>query len=85
MSTPDTINEENEHFQTQNAFLSEQTTPNYKISEIYITCISCFKHQCGIVSEIGAVVMVVDSHLCGWGSIPGESSNFSQSLMCVRE
>ena len=22
------------------------------------------------VSEIGAVVKVVDSHLCGWGSIP---------------
>ena len=25
------------------------------------------------MGEIGAVVKVVDSHLCGWGSIPGKS------------
>ena len=29
-----------------------------------------------MVSEIGAVVKVVDSHLCGWGSIPGKSCSF---------
>ena len=28
------------------------------------------------VSEIGAVVKVVDSHLWGWGSIPGKSCKF---------
>ena len=28
------------------------------------------------VSGIGAVVKVVDSHLCGWGSIPSKSCNF---------
>ena len=28
------------------------------------------------VSGIGAVVKVVDSHLCGWGSIPGKSCSF---------
>ena len=32
-------------------------------------------------SEIGAVVKVVDSHPCGWGSIPGKScSLFIASL-----
>ena len=29
-----------------------------------------------IVSGIGAVVKVVDSHRCGWGSIPGKSCSF---------
>ena len=28
------------------------------------------------MSEIGAVVKVVDSHLCGRGSIPGKSCSF---------
>ena len=28
------------------------------------------------VSGIGAVVKVVDSHPCGWGSIPGKSCSF---------
>ena len=28
------------------------------------------------LSGIGAVVKVVDSHLCGWGSIPGKSCSF---------
>ena len=28
------------------------------------------------VSEIGAVVKVIDSHLCGCGSIPGKSCTF---------
>ena len=28
------------------------------------------------VSEIGAVVKVVDSHLCGLGSIPGANCSF---------
>ena len=28
------------------------------------------------VSGIGAVVKVVDSHPCGWGSIPGNSCSF---------
>ena len=28
------------------------------------------------MSEIGAVVKVVDSHLYGWGSIPGKSCSF---------
>ena len=28
------------------------------------------------VSEIGAVVKVVDSHPCGWSSIPGKSCSF---------
>ena len=28
------------------------------------------------MSGIGALVKVVDSHLCGWGSIPGKSCNF---------
>ena len=40
------------------------------------------------VSEIGAVVKVVDSHLCGWGSIPGKSCSvlivfLSKSLSTV--
>ena len=34
-----------------------------------------------LVSGIGAVVKVVDSHLCGWGSIPGESCSFFHSLL----
>ena len=29
-----------------------------------------------LVSGIGAVVKVVDSHPCGWGSIPGNSCSF---------
>ena len=29
-----------------------------------------------LVSGIGAVVKVVDFHLCGWGSIPGKSCSF---------
>ena len=29
-----------------------------------------------LVSGIGAAVKVVDSHLCGWGSIPGKSCSF---------
>ena len=29
-----------------------------------------------LVNGIGAVVMVVDSHPCGWGSIPGKSCSF---------
>ena len=29
-----------------------------------------------LVSGIGAVVKVVDSHLCGWGSIPSKSCSF---------
>ena len=29
-----------------------------------------------LVSGIGAVVKVVDSHLCGWGSIPGKICSF---------
>ena len=34
------------------------------------------------VSEIGAVVKVIDSHLCGWGLIPGKSCTFlSQELI----
>ena len=28
------------------------------------------------MSEIGAAVKVVDSHPCGWGSIPGKSCSF---------
>ena len=28
------------------------------------------------MSGIGEVVKVVDSHLCGWGSIPGKSCSF---------
>ena len=28
------------------------------------------------LSGIGAVVKFVDSHLCGWGSIPGKSCSF---------
>ena len=28
------------------------------------------------MSEIGAVVKVVGSHLCGWSSIPGKSCSF---------
>ena len=28
------------------------------------------------MSGIGVVVKVVDSHLCGWGSIPGKSYSF---------
>ena len=40
------------------------------------------------VSDISAVVKVVDSHLCGWGSIPGSfpivsfSKSLSQLFMC---
>ena len=37
------------------------------------------------VSGIGAVVKVVDSHLCGWGSIPRKSCSLlivSLSFMC---
>ena len=33
------------------------------------------------VSGIGAVVKVVDSHLCGSGSIPGKSCSFFYSLL----
>ena len=29
-----------------------------------------------VVSGIGAVVKIVDSHLCVWGSIPGKSCSF---------
>ena len=35
------------------------------------------------VSEIGAVVKVVDSHPCGWGSIPGKSCSFIIGLITV--
>ena len=38
-------------------------------------------HECCVVSEIGAVVKVVDSHLCGCGSIPSKSCSFSHSLL----
>ena len=31
---------------------------------------------CATVSGIGAVVEVVDSHRCGWGSIPNKSCSF---------
>ena len=31
-----------------------------------------------IMSRIGAVVKVVDSHLCGWSSIPSKSCSFFQ-------
>ena len=31
------------------------------------------------LSEIGTVVKVTDSHLCGWSSIPGKSCIFSHS------
>ena len=34
-----------------------------------------------IVGGIGAVVKGVDSHLYGWGSIPGKSCIFSHSLL----
>ena len=30
-----------------------------------------------IASDIGAVVKVVDTHLCGWGSIAGEGCRHS--------
>ena len=33
------------------------------------------------VSEIGAVVKVVDSHPCGWGSIPGKSCSLFIGLI----
>ena len=33
------------------------------------------------VSGMGAVVKVVDSHPCGWGSILGKSCSFSRSLL----
>ena len=36
------------------------------------TCNAC-NTSIHYVSGIGAGVKVVDSHLCGWGSIPGES------------
>ena len=32
-------------------------------------------------SGIGVVVKVVDSHPCGWGSIPGKNCSFSYSLL----
>ena len=35
-----------------------------------------------IMSEIGAVVKVVDSHLCDWGSIPGKSCSFLIISLC---
>ena len=50
-----------------------------------------YKFEHIVVSGIGAVVKVVDSHPCGWGSIPGKSCNFlivslskglSQCFMC---
>ena len=37
------------------------------------------------MSGIGTVVKVVDSHLCGWGSIPGKSCSFSKSYLCVKQ
>ena len=33
------------------------------------------------LSGIGAVLKVVDSHLCGWGSIPDKKLQLSHSLL----
>ena len=38
------------------------------------------KHLASLGSEIGAAVKVVDSHPCGWSSIPGKAAVFSLSL-----
>ena len=45
-----------------------------KILPSFRFCISSI--PCTHVSGIGAVVKVVDSHLYGWGSIPGKSCSF---------
>ena len=35
------------------------------------------------VSEIGAVVKVTESHLCGWGKTPGKSCMSDHCTSCV--
>ena len=42
-------------------------------------------HKHCIVSGIGAVVKVVDSHLCGWSSTPGKKLQLLQCFMRVKD
>ena len=70
-------------FEFENAFLSEQTTPNCKIIKIDIKYNICFNALLFVVSRFGAVVKVVGSHHCGWGSIPAKVAVFSLKVMCV--
>ena len=49
-----------------------ETTVRSRLYSLFTCC-----YYCNIaVSEIGAVVKVVDSHLWAWGSIPGKSCSF---------
>ena len=47
--------------------------PHSFYSHFYLCTLT---HSPYLVSRIGAVVKVVDSHLCGWGSIPSKSCSF---------
>ena len=48
-----------------------QIVKKFQVESTYQVFVALIHQSCG-VSEIGAVVNAVDSHLCGWGSIPGK-------------
>ena len=69
-------------FKFQNFFHMSRQLQIVKLVKLTSEVFFAFMHSHCSVSDIGGVVKVVDSHLCGWSSIPGKSCSFYK-VLCV--